>query len=187
MTSPRQRSKRHVALAVGVLFVAAGLTARAQQNAATTKSHHTAKTAKHSTGKKAPAIAHRTSTAKAGAHTSTAGKKWSARSARGKKRAVPSSSRARLAMLHLQPDRIEEIQQALIGVGYLTTPATGKWDDPTRDAMRRYQTDNGFPATGLPDAKSLMKLGLGPHPLPAELQPTAAQNTATPSAKTNPN
>lgn len=187
MTAPRHKLQRHVALAGAMLLVTTSLTARAQANAATTKTQHTRKAVKHSTTKSTQASTQRKSSAKAGAHTSTAGKKSAARSARGKKRAVPRSSRARLAMLHLQPDRIEEIQQALIGAGYLTTPATGKWDDPTRDAMRRYQTDNGFPATGLPDAKSLMKLGLGPHPLPAELQPTAAQNTATPSAKTNPN
>ena len=31
------------------------------------------------------------------------------------------------------------------------------------------QADHGFPVTGLPEAKSLMKLGLGPHPLPPDL------------------
>ena len=85
-----------------------------------------------------------------------------------------------MARLKLQPERITEIQQALTRVGYLNQEPTGKWDDPTRDAMRRYQEANGFPNTGLPEAKSLMKLGLGPHPLPAELDSTA--QAAAPAA-----
>lgn len=86
------------------------------------------------------------------------------------------SYRARLARLHLEPERIIEIQQALISVGYLKEEPNGKWDEPTRDAMRRYQQDYGFPITGLPEAKSLMKLGLGPHSLPEDVDPTVATN-----------
>jgi peptidoglycan hydrolase-like protein with peptidoglycan-binding domain len=71
--------------------------------------------------------------------------------------------------LHLAPERVQEIQQALIRDGYLQGEATGDWDTPTRAAMLRYQTMHGFPPTGLPEAKSLMKLGLGPHPLSPEL------------------
>ena len=89
----------------------------------------------------------------------------------------------RLARLHLQPQRVQEIQQALIREGYLQGDATGQWDVRTRDAMLRYQTAHGFPATGLPEAKSLMKLGLGSHPLPPELdhgEVGAASPGATP-------
>jgi len=75
----------------------------------------------------------------------------------------------RLARLRLQPERVQEIQQALIREGYLQGDANGQWDAHTHDAMLRYQTDHGFPATGLPEAKALMKLGLGSHPLPPEL------------------
>jgi peptidoglycan hydrolase-like protein with peptidoglycan-binding domain len=71
--------------------------------------------------------------------------------------------------LHLAPQRVQEIQQALIRDGYLQGDASGEWDTPTRGAMLRYQTMHGFPPTGLPEAKSLMKLGLGPHPLSPEL------------------
>jgi peptidoglycan hydrolase-like protein with peptidoglycan-binding domain len=74
-----------------------------------------------------------------------------------------------LARVHIQPERVQEIQQALIREGYLHGDATGQWDSPTREAMLRYQTDHGFPTTGLPEAKSLMKLGLESHPLPPEL------------------
>jgi peptidoglycan hydrolase-like protein with peptidoglycan-binding domain len=93
------------------------------------------------------------------------------------------------------PERIQEIQQALVQAAYLKEEPNGRWDDQTREAMRRYQVDHGFPVTGLPEAKSLMKLGLGPHPLPAELDAsiggragpdTAKDGTPTPDAQQNP-
>lgn len=90
---------------------------------------------------------------------------------RGSRRA---RKRRRLAALHLEPQRIEEIQRALISTGKLREEPTGRWDDQTREAMRRYQKANGFTLTGLPDAKSLMKLGLGPHPLPPDVDSSGA-------------
>src|SRR5208337_3708381 len=80
-----------------------------------------------------------------------------------------AAARRRRAQLRPEPERIQEIQQALVQAGYLNAQPNGRWDDQTREAMRRYQADHGFPVTGLPEAKSLMKLGLGPHPLPADL------------------
>jgi peptidoglycan hydrolase-like protein with peptidoglycan-binding domain len=68
-----------------------------------------------------------------------------------------------------EPERIQEIQRALVQAGYSKEEPNGRWDEQTREAMRRYQADHGFPTTGLPEAKSLMKLGLGPHPLPADV------------------
>jgi len=79
------------------------------------------------------------------------------------------SGQQRLARLHLEPERVDEIQRALIREGFLQGDPTGQWDAHTRDAMLRFQTMHGFPATGLPEAKSLMKLGLGSHPLPPDL------------------
>lgn len=98
-----------------------------------------------------------------------------------------SNFRYRLASLKPSSDRITEIQQALIREGFLKQEATGKWDDSTRAAMRQYQQANGFSATGLPDAKSLMKLGLGPHPLPEDADPTVAGRASiNPPAKADP-
>jgi hypothetical protein len=90
----------------------------------------------------------------------------------------------RLSRLHLAPERVQEIQQALIREGYFEGEPTGEWDSRTRDAMLRYQTMHGFPPTGLPEAKSLMKLGLGPHPLPADLD-HGEVGVATPGAMTS--
>jgi Putative peptidoglycan binding domain len=86
-----------------------------------------------------------------------------------------------LPLVRLQPERVKEIQQALVRTGYMQEPPTGKWDVATHDAMQRYQQANGFSATGLPEAKPLMKLGLGPHPLPPSLQPLRAASASMPS------
>jgi peptidoglycan hydrolase-like protein with peptidoglycan-binding domain len=94
-----------------------------------------------------------------------------------------------------EPERIQEIQRALVQAGYSKEEPNGRWDAQTREAMRRYQVDHGFPATGRPEAKSLMKLGLGPHPLAEELDSSSAAKTspdtashapATPDAQQNP-
>ncbi len=79
--------------------------------------------------------------------------------------------------VHLQPERVLEIQQALVKAGTLHEEPNGKWDDATREAMRQYQEQNGFAPTGLPEAKPLMKLGLGPHPLPPGLSSPPAGNS----------
>jgi peptidoglycan hydrolase-like protein with peptidoglycan-binding domain len=59
------------------------------------------------------------------------------------------------------PDRIKEIQIALIREGALSGMPTGKWDSATTDAMRNYQSAQGLNPTGKIDALSLQKLGLG--------------------------
>jgi hypothetical protein len=109
--------------------------------------------------------AHKTSTSSS-QHTSVHS---SAKHRPPSKAALAAAARHRRSMMRPESDRIGTIQQALVKSGYLSGEPTGRWDDQTREAMRRYQADNGFPVTGLPEAKSLMKLGLGPHPLPPEL------------------
>ncbi|HEV2175617.1 MAG TPA: peptidoglycan-binding domain-containing protein [Terriglobia bacterium] len=89
---------------------------------------------------------------------------------------------SRFSHLQPQPGRVEEIQQGLEQAGYLQGEPTGKWDAATRDAMSRYQAANGFPVTGLPDSKSLMKMGLGPHPLPTSLDRASLNPAAAPPA-----
>ncbi len=58
--------------------------------------------------------------------------------------------------------RTLEIQQALIREHYLDGEATGTWDQATRDALTRYQGDNHWQTKILPDARALIRLGLGP-------------------------
>ena len=58
--------------------------------------------------------------------------------------------------------RTREIQEALIREHYLSGEPTGKWDDSTKDALTRYQAENGWQTKSLPDSRALIKLGLGP-------------------------
>ena len=97
-----------------------------------------------------------------------------------------AAARRRRALLRPEPERIQEIQQALVQAGYLNKEPNGRWDDQTREAMRRYQADHGFPVTGLPEAKSLMKLGLGPHPLPADLGASGGARAGTDTGSDTP-
>ena len=80
---------------------------------------------------------------------------------------------------------MQEIQSALIQAGELHQEPTGNWDEATRDAMKRYQEGLGFTVTGLPDSKSLMKMGLGPHPLPPEVATPAASRASLGQAVTS--
>lgn len=139
----------------------------------TIRKHHTASSAYESAPTKTRTVSARSS-------TSTA--KSSSRVRHG--RAV--RQKPAWARQHLEPQRVEEIQRALAEAGYFRGEPSGQWDDQTREAMRRYQTSNGFGSTGLPDAKSLMKLGLGPHPLPSDVGPkSSATASLDPSTKTD--
>ena len=60
------------------------------------------------------------------------------------------------------PKRVEQIQNALIHEGYLGGRPSGKWDLQTREAMKKFQADNGWQTKIVPDARALKKLDLGP-------------------------
>jgi peptidoglycan hydrolase-like protein with peptidoglycan-binding domain len=62
----------------------------------------------------------------------------------------------------IDSQRASEIQEALIREHYLKGEPTGRWDAATQDAMERYQADNGWQTKVTPDARALIKLGLGP-------------------------
>jgi peptidoglycan hydrolase-like protein with peptidoglycan-binding domain len=61
-------------------------------------------------------------------------------------------------------ERATQIQTALIQKGYLSGEPTGNWDAQTVAAMQRLQADNGWQSKITPDARALIKLGLGPAP-----------------------
>ena len=58
-------------------------------------------------------------------------------------------------------DRINEIQGALARNGAYTGEPSGKWDDSTVEAMKKFQAARGLNPTGKMDALTLQKLGLG--------------------------
>lgn len=77
------------------------------------------------------------------------------------------------------PARISEIQSALAAQGVYKGQPNGKWDAPTMQAMKDYQSAHGLTATGKLDALTLQKLGLGSEiagraaPLPMPQSPSA--------------
>lgn len=84
-------------------------------------------------------------------------------------------------------DRISEIQQALAKDGsYMGTPS-GRWDDSTQEALRKFQESHSLNPTGNLDAKSLQQLGLGssitgvappaPSATPSKLTSSTAQTS----------
>ena len=62
----------------------------------------------------------------------------------------------------IEPERVTEIQQALVREHYLTKDPDGQWDSTTAAAMQKYQSDQGWQTTLMPDSRALKKLGLGP-------------------------
>jgi peptidoglycan hydrolase-like protein with peptidoglycan-binding domain len=158
------------ALAAVLLVAVACLgTAREGKSAPPQAKKASKKKAKSVPSTKSKSTVHHTTSAKTK-------KRTTAKARTTRRRRLPRGSRARLALLHLDPSRVEEIQQALIREGVLSGTPSSTWDNSTKSAMRQYQSENGFSETGLPDAKSLMKLGLGPHPLPMDVQAAAAAN-----------
>ena len=65
--------------------------------------------------------------------------------------------------LHPDPERYQQIQQALADRGYFTGAADGTWGDDSIDALRRFQADQKLPNDGKITALSLTALGLGPR------------------------
>ena len=63
-------------------------------------------------------------------------------------------------------ERATQIQSALIRQGYLKGEPTGAWDVQTVSAMEKLQADNGWQSRITPDARALIKLGLGPTSSP---------------------
>jgi peptidoglycan hydrolase-like protein with peptidoglycan-binding domain len=63
---------------------------------------------------------------------------------------------------NIDGERARQIQEALVREHYMTGSPTGKWDDATQQAMRRYQAAQGWQSKSVPDSRALIRLGLGP-------------------------
>jgi hypothetical protein len=79
----------------------------------------------------------------------------------GKRSSRKKSARVR-GQQKIDSERAQAIQEALIREHYLSGEATGTWNQSSEEAMRRYQADNGWQSKTVPDARALIKLGLGP-------------------------
>ncbi|MBV8895431.1 MAG: peptidoglycan-binding protein [Acidobacteriaceae bacterium] len=64
--------------------------------------------------------------------------------------------------LHPDPERYQQIQQALADRGYFTGQVNGQWGDDSIAALQRFQTDQKLDNDGHLSALSLTALGLGP-------------------------
>jgi Putative peptidoglycan binding domain len=85
----------------------------------------------------------------------------------------------------IDSQRTLQIQEALIREHYLDGKPTGVWNQETEQAMQRYQADNNWQSKTTPDARALIKLGLGPdheHLLNPESAMTSQPQSATPAA-----
>lgn len=109
--------------------------------------------------KKAPA---KKSTTKTGSKTTTSAsaKKGSASSKKGM---AKKSTTWRNRQMTPTPDRYRQIQEALAAKGYLhTEDATGRWNETSTDALKRFQADQNIASNGKINSLSLIALGLGP-------------------------
>ncbi len=161
------------AFAVGVMLLADMPAAAAQAKKTSTAKKPTA--SKAASAKKAPAK--KTTTAKkptASKRKTTAARKPAARrkatasktaSAQGARRTTrrrsATATKPRVPLLP-SSDRLTEVQTALAGAGYLQDNPSGRWDDSSIAAMKRFQEEHSIPATGKINSLSLIALGLGP-------------------------
>ncbi len=81
----------------------------------------------------------------------------------------------------MTPDRVTQIQAALIKKHYLTGTPNGIWDARTQDAMRKYQADHGWQTRLLPDARAIIALGLGPRTDESSIQVAREDKQPQPS------
>jgi hypothetical protein len=87
--------------------------------------------------------------------------------------------------LHPDPERYQQIQQALAERGYFKGQVNGEWGDDSVDALRRFQADQKIEDDGKINAPTLIGLGLGPkHEGASVTSPSTStsKSTATPHA-----
>ncbi len=82
----------------------------------------------------------------------------------------------------IQAARAREIQEALIREKYLKGEADGVWGADSEAAMARYQADNGWQSKVVPDARALIKLGLGPDRT-SVINPESLQSSLQPQPR----
>jgi Putative peptidoglycan binding domain len=132
-----------LALALCVTLVFAGATSATTTSTTTTKPK-----SKHS----------QTSKTHSASSSSSSSKTHSKHSTKTAAKSTPKSHGQR----GIDEERTREIQSALIQQHYLTGEPTGAWDQSTKDALTKYQADNGWQTKLTPDSRALIKLGLGP-------------------------
>jgi peptidoglycan hydrolase-like protein with peptidoglycan-binding domain len=109
--------------------------------------------------------------------TKAASKPVSKARKRKTKRAAASSYQS-----HPDPERYQQIQQALAERGYFKGQVDGNWGDDSVEALKKFQADQKLESDGQINSLTLIGLGLGPkHDIGALSAPPA-----TTSPDTNP-
>ena len=168
------------ALAAGGLTLPAVAQGSSQKSTHPSTAHHSSK---HSSSK--TALASKSTAAKSTAAKSTATPSAASASSSGKKstghKSVKGASSKKSRRVKGQaaptPERVNEIQDALARNGAYSGAPTGKWDDSTTDAMKKFQSAHGLNPNGKMDARTLQALGLGSETAGAGA-PTPPPNTA---------
>jgi len=96
---------------------------------------------------------------------------------KGKRAKTKARSSKKRGQKAIDAERTQQIQEALIREHYMEGKPSGKWDDATQAALRRYQADQGWQSKTVPDSRALIKLGLGPNH-DHLLNPESAMTTA---------
>jgi hypothetical protein len=157
-------------------------------------------TASKTTAAKKPAI--NLPAAKSSHPSSASGKKVPAKTSgepsgtSAKKGSSKTSKRSRKQPGQKAPtsDRVIEIQSALAKDGSFQGSPSGKWDDDTTAAMRKFQAAHGLNPSGKLDAPTLQRLGLGsqtagvaaPTPPPGSFSRLTSSNAAPPAIESAP-
>jgi len=102
-----------------------------------------------------PSATTKSSTKPSGKNSTSAAKKAFSKSSSSKRTRKQPGQKAPTA------DRVSEIQTALAKDGSFQGSPSGKWDDATTTAMRRFQASHGLNPSGKLDAPTLQRLGLG--------------------------
>lgn len=176
------RNTARLALA---LLIAAGLGVSAFAGIAGAQSRVTKKSGSKKSGTRKAAVRKTAQPSKA-TGTTASGKSSKARGKARRSRRVKGQQAP-------TADRISEIQQALAKDGSFAGEPTGKWDDSTVAALKRFQEAHGITPSGKLDAHTLQQLGLGSQiagvapPMPpvsssSSLTSSAASPTTPPPA-----
>ena len=92
----------------------------------------------------------------------TAAQPSSQHTAKKSKKSRKAASSRKRGQQKIDAQRARQIQEALIREHYLNGKPSGFWDSTTQAAMQKYQADNGWQSKTTPDARALIKMGLGP-------------------------
>jgi len=131
----------------------------AQDSASSSKTSPAKPEAKPASATKTHTVSHPAAGTRPKSNTAVAARSSKSKYASSRKNSKKKTARGQQK---IEPERAQEIQEALIREHYLSGEAAGTWNQSSEEAMRRYQADHGWQSKTVPDARALISLGLGP-------------------------